>query len=377
MVIPDIDKTNVDDIENIVNGFMETLQDKSSHHMGYPYNLKYDYKKYGNLLNFSINNLGDPFVESNYGSHTRMFEIAILDWFAQRWDITRDDYWGYVTCCGTEGNLHGIYLGRENYPNGILYTSEESHYSIPKAARMFRMKCEIIKCNDDGSMDLAHFRNCLVKNKGSPAIVNLNIGTTFKGAIDDIDGAVHCLYDCGYKDDDFYIHCDGALVGLMVSAFEGGFLSFKKPIGSISVSGHKLLGSPIPCGIIITRKKHIIALSKNNNVDYIRSVDTTIMGSRAGLPCVFIWDYLVRNGWEGIKHTVNTCVENAQYLADSLRKVGVKRVILNKWSNTVVFEAPSLDITRKWQLATTKDLCHIVVMPNIGKEKIDKFIQSL
>jgi glutamate/tyrosine decarboxylase-like PLP-dependent enzyme len=63
--------------------------------------------------------------------------VDVLDWFARLWEI--EDYWGYITSGGTEGNLHGILLGRENFKDGILYASQESHYSIFKAARMYRM----------------------------------------------------------------------------------------------------------------------------------------------------------------------------------------------------------------------------------------------
>lgn len=38
-----------------------------------------------------------------------------------------------------EGNLHGILVGRETLPDGILYASRETHYSVFKAARMYRM----------------------------------------------------------------------------------------------------------------------------------------------------------------------------------------------------------------------------------------------
>lgn len=78
---------------------------------GYPYNLDFDYGALGQLQHFSINNLGDPFIESNYGVHSRQFEVGVLDWFARLWEIERDDYWGYITNCGTEGNLHGILVG--------------------------------------------------------------------------------------------------------------------------------------------------------------------------------------------------------------------------------------------------------------------------
>jgi histidine decarboxylase len=64
----------------------------------------------------------------------------VLNWFARLWEIDEEEYYGYITTCGTEGNLHGIYVGRENLPDGILYASRESHYSVFKAARMYRMQ---------------------------------------------------------------------------------------------------------------------------------------------------------------------------------------------------------------------------------------------
>ena len=45
-------------------------------------------------------------------------QIGVLQWFAKLWEIDSEDYWGYITNCGTEGNLHGILVGRENHPDG-------------------------------------------------------------------------------------------------------------------------------------------------------------------------------------------------------------------------------------------------------------------
>ena len=46
-------------------------------------------------------------------------------------------------------------------------------------------------------------------------MVLLTIGTTFKGAIDDVDVILETLKECGYSQDRFYIHFDAALCGLM------------------------------------------------------------------------------------------------------------------------------------------------------------------
>jgi hypothetical protein len=40
-------------------------------------------------------------------------------------------------------------------------------------------------------------------------------------------------------------------------------VTFKKPIGSVSVSGHKFVGAPVPCGVVITRMRYVMALSRS------------------------------------------------------------------------------------------------------------------
>ncbi|KAL6962439.1 histidine decarboxylase [Sarracenia purpurea var. burkii] len=129
---PDEDDDSTGDKEAFMAGvlarYRKTLMERTKHQLGYPYNLDFDYGALGQLQHFSINNLGDPFIESNYGVHSRQFEVGVLDWFARLWEIDKNEYWGYITNCGTEGNLHGILVGREVFPDGILYASRESHY---------------------------------------------------------------------------------------------------------------------------------------------------------------------------------------------------------------------------------------------------------
>jgi len=376
-IIKDICATELTDVQEILRDYKGVLEIKSENHMGYPYNLDFDYTGMKDLDGFSINNLGDPFIESNYGVHSRCFEVAVLDWFAGLWDIERKDYWGYITACGTEGNLQGIYLGRENLPDGVLYSSEESHYSVFKAARMYRMDYEKVGCNVDGTIDIGELKKAIGKpgRVERPIIVNANIGTTMKGGVDDLDEIIRVLKESGRE---FYIHCDGALAGVMIGVMHGGegYLSFaKKPIGSISVSGHKFIGSPVPCGIIVTRMEHIRALARD--IDYINSRDATIMGSRNGHTPLYLWYALVKKGLVGIKDDVDLCIMNAAYLARIMTERGVENVMLNKWSCTVVFRAPdNIELIRKWQLACSGGICHIVVMPNIKREKMLEFLEE-
>ncbi len=73
----------------------------------------------------------------------------------------------------------------------------------------------------------------LQKNSTKPAILNVNIGTTVRGAVDDLDKVLAALERTGYSEDRFFIHCDGALFGLMVRSFhdyfEGALRSYYFP----------------------------------------------------------------------------------------------------------------------------------------------------
>eukprot|EP00884_Botryococcus_braunii_P020824 jgi/Botrbrau1/7425/Bobra.0112s0024.1 len=362
-------------VQNVISDYMDYLTERAQHHMGYPMNLELDsYKGLERLCRFCINNLGDPFIESNCGVHSRPFEIGVLNWFAQLWEI--EDYWGYVTNGGTEGNLHGILVGRENFPDGILYSSRETHYSVFKAARMYRMDAVQVDTLLSGEIDYEHFRRELERNRGRPAIVNVNIGTTVKGAVDDVDRVLAILKKAGYGEDQFYIHCDGALFGVMMPFVkQTARLTFKKPIGSISVSGHKFIGAPMPCGVIITRKQYIMALSQD--VAYLNSRDATITGSRNGQAPIYMWYTLTKSGYEGLRKSVERCMQNANLLKRMLEEHGVP-VMLNELSSTVVFERPEDDeFIRKWQLACEGTMAHVVVMPNITAEKIKDFVTAL
>ncbi|XLU71297.1 hypothetical protein S245_030350, partial [Arachis hypogaea] len=59
---------------SVLSKYKKSLTERTKHHLGYPYNLNFDYGALSQLQHFSINNLGDPFIESNYGVHSRQFE---------------------------------------------------------------------------------------------------------------------------------------------------------------------------------------------------------------------------------------------------------------------------------------------------------------
>ncbi|VAH85970.1 unnamed protein product [Triticum turgidum subsp. durum] len=240
---------------------------------------------------------------------------------------------------------------------------------------MYRVECVKIDTLVSGEMNCIDFKSKLLMNAGRPAIVNVNIGTTVKGAIDDLDNIIRTLEKCGFRDR-FYIHCDGALAGLMMPFIkQAPKVAFDKPIGSVSISGHKFMGCPVPCGVVITRLEHVKVLS--TDIEYISSRDVTIMGSRNGHSPLFLWYTLNKKGYKGIQKEVEKCMRNAHHLTSRLREKGVS-AFLNELSSTVVFERPRDEsFVHKWQLACEGSIAHVVVMPNLSVENLGGFVEEL
>ena len=364
----------MDTKKKILDEFEEYIKDRTKYHLGYPYNLDFQYEELARFFKYSINNLGDPFNASNYGVHSRKFELEILEFFAKLWKIK--SYWGYVTNSGTEGNLQAILVGRENFPDGILYASEESHYSVFKAAHFYRMEAKSIKTNWQGTINLESLKKAI--NLTKPVILNVNIGTTVKGAVDDLNGIINVLEELKIPRNKYFIHCDGALFAIILSFLDKKKIpmsfDFNLPIDSIAISGHKFIGCPMPCGVFITRKNLMTPLLKP--IEYLNSVDSTITGSRNGLSSLFIWNVIETKGIEGFKKDVISIMDKSEYLLNELRKLNISSY-KNELSSTIIFERPKEDFVLKWQLACTGDIAHVVVMPSITLEKLNLFIKEI
>jgi histidine decarboxylase len=363
-------ETNFYIVEKILEDFHRRLIQYTKYCAGYPENLNFDYTSLLFFFEYHLNNAGDPLVQGDFGLQSKEFEQECVSWFAQLYEL--HEYWGYVTTGGTEGNLYGLFLARELYPDGILYSSKDSHYSVPKAAHLLRISHCIIDSQPNGEIDYEHLEQELSKRKNQSAILNLNFGTTMKGAIDNIEHIIGITEKLNIR---FYIHCDAALGGMLLPFMEGApKISFQDyPIGSIAVSGHKFIGSPIPYGIVLTRTEYVGKIGQA--IEYIGSKDITITGSRSGLTPLLLW-YALKTRSQYFDQEVSICLQNAQYLYNRLIQFG-NPLLLNKFSTTVVFEKPAREICRKWQLATEGSLAHVVVMQHLSIQKIDELIEDL
>ena len=341
--------------------------------LGYPVSKDFDYSELTPFLQYPINNLGDPFEEGTWKVQTHQMEKEVVAFFARLFRAQPKDYWGYVTNGGSESNLYGLYLAREMYPKAMVYYSESTHYSVRKNIHLLNIPSIVIRSQENGEIDYEDFENTLRMNRHKPAIVLTTFGTTMKEAKDDVSRIKGILRNLAVQD--HYIHCDAALSGSYGAFMEPRVpFDFKDGADSISISGHKFVGSPIPCGVIITKRGHRDRIAKG--ISYIGSLDTTITGSRNGHSPLFLWYALKQLGEEGMKARYLHGLEVAEYCKNQLNEIGVKA-----WSNpgslTVVMPRTPDAVKQKWQLATEGEVSHIICMPNVTKSQIDEFIEDL
>ena len=356
-----------------LDAFYLDVEQQTATFAGYPCTDNFDYRELFRFLSFPLNNVGDPFNQCIYNLHTREFECEVVEWFARLMHAPNENWWGYVTNGGTEGNLYGLYLARELYPEGMVYFSQDTHYSVSKNLRLLRMPHIMIRSLPSGEIDYEDLNETLRIHRDVPPIIFANIGTTMTERVDDIDRIQGLLQDLAIPHS--YIHADAALCGMTLPFIKGApRFDFAAGIHSLSISGHKLIGSPVPCGVVLALKQNVDRIARS--IEYVGTLDTTITGSRNAITPLMLWYAIRTRGVEGFSQIVNECLACAEYAVEKLNAMDIAA-----WRNphaiTVVLPKPSPVVLEKWQLAVQGDLAHIMVMPHVTREKIDHILGDI
>jgi histidine decarboxylase len=343
--------------------------------IGFPSTFDIDYTRLWPMFNYVLNNVGDPFRPSAYPANTKSFEREVIHTFADLLRLPGDDRWGYVTTGGTEGTEWGLLMARTLYPNAVTFYSASSHYSVPKLTLKLAMPSIAIRTDARGQLDYDDLNAVLCQHRDRPVIVLASIGTTMTEAIDDVARIRAILAEVPIRRT--YIHADAALSGLPLALLPPDRRpSFDLADGadSLSISGHKFLGSPFPCGVVLARASLRNRIS--NQVDYIATDDTTLGGSRNGHAALIMWYALTLHGTDGLRRRADAARELAAYTVDQLARI--------RWpawrfphALTVVLDTPPVDVAKKWRLATSGAHSHVIVLPGTSAAQIDRLVADL
>ncbi|EHC7479453.1 histidine decarboxylase, partial [Salmonella enterica subsp. enterica serovar Chomedey] len=339
--------------------FYNFCKNNKYHVISYPDAADLDVSILNKFNEFVFNNYGDWAEDSNYILNTFEFEREVIEWFAKLLNIDINKCWGYVTNGGTEGNMYGCLLGRECFPNGKLYYSKQTHYSVAKIVNMLRIEGKVIKEQPNGEIDYDDLIQKIKENNDPHPIIFANIGTTVTAAVDDIKIIQKKMTEAGYEREDYYIHSDAALSGMIIPFCDDPQpFDFADGADSVTISGHKVIGTKIPCGVVLAKKENVAMIT--HEIEYIAAHDKTITGSRNGHTPLMMWLGIKQYTYDQHKARIKYCIDNAQYAVDKFNEYGIK-AWRNKNSTTVVFPKPSVEIINKWLLSTEGERSHLVI----------------
>ena len=379
--------------------------------LGYPLNMEippadffvWRKKLFGVGVNhFGFNNIGNPYTHSHIPYNTHHFEKELINRFSAVYGFSADNHWGFLTNSGTDSNMHGIYMGRTLLEGrtGVtpkIYFTREAHYSIQILRDLLNLEWVVVATNPDGSMDINDLDQKLRANSNQPALVVATIGTTFKGAIDSIDGIQSKL-----KGRTSYLHLDAALFGgyLPHTQFADELLhktsrlntdTASQRYDSIAVSCHKFFGYPSPAGLFITTQRNFenfhVLFEQVHDPEYVLQVPGTITCSRDSVKPAEFHFFSSASAFARQAGQAKEMLNNADYLLKEMKNhfAHLKPVRANNRSNTIYFKKPDDKLVNRYILAAMEltfdgekeAYAHIVVMPHVSREILDRFLSDL
>ncbi|GIJ12167.1 histidine decarboxylase [Micromonospora andamanensis] len=369
-VAADLSRTPID-VTAVLDHLIHTADAAAATSIGYPGAVDLDHTAVMTRLSHRLwNNIGDP-SDTGGVAHTRVLEQAVIAWVAELLGMPVGDRWGYVTTGGTEGNLSALHAAYRRWPTARIYYSTAAHYSVPKIIDMLGAYKVVVAARPDGEMCYDDLAAQLRKRRRWPAIVVATAGTTMTEAVDDTTRIRAILSEYGMTG---HLHVDAALSGIPL-ALDGQLrLDDAGGIGSIAISGHKFLGVPTPCGVVLIRDS--IRTPARPQVAYTAATDTTITGSRCGLAAALLWHAIALHGREGHRWRAAEARSTAAYAVEQIRATGWTAW---RWPHafTVVLPTPPEPVRAKWLLATDGTVSHLICMPGITRGQIDALAADL
>ncbi len=285
-------------------------------------------KAYTLLTDQNPANLGSWSDSKQKLTGTKKLEQEVIQKQLQLYGATTQEFDGYVTSGGTEGNLMALWLGR-NWLRSIspkadvcLLKTSLTHYSVTKAANICAVREVIVPLLPEMEMDPAALAKNLEKlsqKKITSFLISLTFGYTLTGTSDNLIKIERVIkkHQQQFPNANFYVWIDAAFNGLLEPMISSSWLKKHQTIQAVVVDYHKFGLAPYPASLIIYRKrlkKHI-----ESKIDYLAESDMTISGSRSGLPAASIWAVMHGLGKSGYQQLISHQLRNKEIFINGLK----------------------------------------------------------
>lgn len=325
---------------------------------------------------------------------TQQIERAVLNVIAV--DIFKaqpNSFDGYISPGGTEANVQAIWMYRNffMYQKGAklneiaILASEDTHYSIPKAANLLMLDwIKIPVTFEKREIDTVVLEQKIMEAKQNGIkyfIAVSNMGTTMFGSVDNPEEYTTALEK---QQVEYKLHIDGAYGGFVYPfSNEKSIINFSNPkISSITIDAHKMLQAPYGTGIFICRKG-LIENVLTKEAEYVEGMDLTLCGSRSGSNAVAVWMILFTYGPFGWFEKVSILQMRTQFLCNELDKLNIN-YFREPFMNIVTIHAEKIPekIASAFDLVpqqhnTNNKWYKIVLMDHVEVEHLTTFIAQL
>lgn len=325
---------------------------------------------------------------------TQAIERKVLSMIAvDLFKIEEGQFDGYISPGGTEANAQAIWIYRNEFLKKlgakldeiVILASEDTHYSIPKAANLLMIPWEKVPVDpvtrEVTSAAVRESINNRLSQGKKYFIVIVNMGTTMFGSVDDPKVFTEILKEYQLP---FRLHVDGAYGGFVYpfGEFENE-INFTNPdISSLTIDAHKMLQAPYGTGIFICRKG-LIENVLTSEAKYVEGMDLTLCGSRSGANAVAVWVILTTYGPHKWYEKISVIKMRTNWLCKQLDQLGI-----------TYFREPEMNIVTLRSECVPEPIAHkynlvpqshdesnqwykIVLMDHVEIEHLKDFIQDL
>ncbi len=186
---------------------------------------------------------------------------------------------GILTSGGSLSTLSAIVAAREtrlpdDFSRGVIYMSEETHYCVPKAARIAGFRdgqVRRVAIDARRRIDPDALVRAIEADLGQglrPFMIIANVGTTNTGAIDDIPR----LLSIG-RQHSMWVHADAAYGGFFRLADSGpGLMPEIEACDSITLDPHKGMFLPYGTGCLLVRDPEALKRAHSMDAEYLHDV---------------------------------------------------------------------------------------------------------